>query len=139
MRSLSELELRILAELEEAQAEEIFTVINTVIRPTGNWNEVNSYRAALTNLVNQDFVLMVRASVWDKATDKWDDQIVLSKAEALTLMHEIEDFFQFEQRNWVEKYDHRSWRRPVIWVTDKGYKKAVEILDERGYQWWRRE
>jgi hypothetical protein len=134
--NLSELEFRILSELEEAGAEDVVTMMVTVMQPTGDVGEVHDMQRALENLVQVDFVRMSMDRDASKRLRR------LSKAESLDVIADLQSGLRFDG-------DQRSWKDtrhtgppygspfPYIVATEIGKEKAFEILDERGYQWWR--
>ena len=58
MSELSELEMRVLSELEEAGEEDVVTMMMTVMPPTGQASEVDDMQRALESLVRADLVRM---------------------------------------------------------------------------------
>jgi hypothetical protein len=135
MSTLSELEMRILSELEEAGEEDVVTMINTVMECTGDVSEVRELQSALENLVRADFV---RMSIDQDSSKRLR---ALTKEESLMVIAELQSHLRFKSSDghWTDErhtgppYD---WPYPYIVNTDSGREKGFEILDERGYQWW---
>jgi hypothetical protein len=136
--ALSELEQRILSELEEAWEEEVTTIANTVFPPSGTPTEIDEMAEALASLVNAD---LVRISIDYDYTRKLRP---LSKEQSLEVINTLASEFEFDRDG-----EHWAWKKfklplkayqvqiPEILPTQAGLVKAREILEERGYQWWR--
>ena len=136
MPSLSELEMRILSELEEAGEEDVVTMMITVTEPTGDVSEVHDMQQALRRLVDAD---LVRMSMDREASGQLRD---LPKDESLDVIADLQSGLRFDS-------DRKYWKDtrhtgppygfpfPYIVATEVGKEKALEILDSRGYQWWR--
>lgn len=140
MEPQTEIEQRILSELEEAWAESFVTIINTVILPTGNTSEVAEVCLALEKLTQADLIRM--------AVD-YDERKKLrasSLGDSITIIQAIPGTIHFDASRgfwtWssltlpLKQYEVQI---PEILVTPKGLEKARGILDERGYQWWRQQ
>jgi hypothetical protein len=135
---LSELEQRILSELEEAWAEQVTTIANAVFPPNGAPAEIDENTKALANLVNADLV---------KMSVDFDDAKKLrplSKEESLEVINSVPSEFELARAggNWAWKKFRLPLKPcevqiPEILATQTGLVKAREILEERGYQWWR--
>lgn len=136
MSALSELEMRILSELEEAGQEDVFTLMVTVMKPVGEVREVEQMCEALTNLVRADLVRMSADRDADLALRELpQDKSLMIIAQLPPNLH-----FQTEGGYWA---DIRRTSRPLedtfpyVLGTETGIAKALEILTDRGYQWWR--
>jgi hypothetical protein len=135
MADLLELEQRVLAELEELWEENIFAMLNTVMDPTGDVQEVALLQQALRNLVERDYITMGLEGFAPRNPEE------LEKPVALELLSSLGDWFRFDTADphWtLSKGDIKKERIPVIFSTAAGRQKAAEILTERGYKWWRR-
>jgi hypothetical protein len=121
--------MRILSELEEAGHENLPTIINTVMEPSGGDDERNQIRDALVGLVSADLVQMAlnRGSA--------DGLESLSKDQSLALLAGIDEHLRFKSGAGHWTGGQRPW--PEVMNTEAGNEKAFEILNERGYQWWR--
>ena len=136
MTELSELEMRILSELEELWNENVPAMMNTVMKTTGNMSEVAQIQEALRNLLRQDLIEMHLSSIPSGFVRQSSD-------EAADLIDGLSTHLNFveESRYWTD--DRMSgppyFQIPVpeIVRTEKGREKGFELLDERGYQWWR--
>lgn len=140
MNHLTEVEQRILAELEEAWAESFLTIINTVDKPTGNASEVDEICHALEGLTNSGLVRM--------AID-YDERKKLrptSAEESLAVIRKIPGNMNFDASKGLWLWSNLTLplkpykvQIPEILVTPEGLVKARSILEERGYQWWRQQ
>lgn len=136
MTILSELEMRIVSELEEAGEEDVLTLLLTVMEPVGEASEVEQMCVALENLVRSGFV---RLSVDRDSTRRLR---ALPQGQSLAVITELPANlrFQTERRHWTDiRHTGPPYGSPFPYVvgTQSGIAKALEILTERGYQWWR--
>jgi hypothetical protein len=134
--ALSELEMRIVSELEEAGEEDIVTMMNTVVQPAGDIRELADVQQALENLVRAD---LIRMSMDRDATGRLRD---LSASESLDVIADLNSGLRFkgDKRLWTDTRQSGppyGFPFPYIVNTASGKKKGFEILEERGYQWWR--
>lgn len=143
LSDLSELELRILAELEEAGLENIPTLAITVTDVEGVPVDWLPMKDALTKLISADLVRvsldnshanrvrtlksgmqlsdLARRGARPWAMSKEDSLAILAEADAaLTADPEY-------KTGWVD-----------ILVTDAGHGMSRRILERRGYRWWQR-
>ena len=134
---LSEIALRILSELEEAGEENIPAMLNTIIDGQGASNEVPDYQHALRELVTVD---LVRMTIERDASRRL---AAASKAVSFEEIDRISTYLRFDHEAKLWRDSRRSGPPfpslfPQIVCTEAGRRKAFEILDERGYQWWRK-
>ena len=135
MVHMAELEQRILSELEEAGAEEICTLLNTVFQPAGTEQEAIEFTSALTSLVRSDMAVMATFS----QGVKWSDA---PKSTSIEMIDGLIAQLRFDPvaNLWRDARDPGPPKRvylPMVACTAAGRKCAFEILDQRGYQWWR--
>lgn len=136
MKRFSELEMRILCELEEAGEETPAGILNTVATSTGQDKELADYLEALINLIQLGMVGMAFER------DRSRKLAAGTTAHALTSVGLLKSNLRFDssRRIWV---DNRTGGPPFeelfpyIIDTEAGRTAAQEILTERGYQWWR--
>jgi hypothetical protein len=131
MSELSEVERRILSELQEAGEENIAAMINTIIDPTGNADELRSMQEALSSLVRAGLVRMALS------TDPTKKLVPLSGDESLAMSAKIGALLRFRTSD-----RHWTWGRdlkPHIVVTSAGRARADSVLEQYGYQWWRQQ
>lgn len=134
MSDLTEMEQRVLAELEEFWEENVFAMLNTIVDPTGDAQEVVLLQQALKELVKRDYVVMGYEGFVPS------DPETLGKEASLELVSNLGDWFRFDtaDTHWtLSKGDIKKERIPVIYSTKMAREKAFEVLDARGYQWWR--
>jgi hypothetical protein len=134
MLDLTEMAQRVLSELEEIWDQNVFSMLNTVIAPNGDTAQLAEFRAALTALVERDYVLMGYEGFIPRSPEQ------LSKEESLEMIASLPEWFIFDEaeRLWsLGKGSYNTVRYPAIHSTEGGRNKAFEILDRRGYQWWR--
>ena len=139
MADLTELEMRVLSELEEAGQEEILTLINTVMTVTGDPGEIDEIESALNELFRSGFARI--------AIDRDDSDrlrrlsVEKSLAHVLNLRKKLQ--FREEDKHWTDVDDHGPpysptyEEPPYVVCTAAGKERAFQILDDRGYQWWR--
>jgi hypothetical protein len=130
MIAIGEMEDRILSELQEAGEENVAALINTIINPMGDTIELIQLRQALDNLARKG---LVRIALTRDATR---GLVPLSVDKSLEIVAKIDEFLRFRSSD-----SHWTWSgesKPHIVVTAEGRARADKILDQRGYQWWRR-
>jgi hypothetical protein len=128
--ALSELASRILSELEEAGSENFSSTVNTVLSPKGDSEEIQDSIDALEELLGRGLVVLARELSWEEPPLRLSGEESLEAMPALALCVS----FDAEARLW--KWDKAQ---PLIEIvaTEVGRDAAFQILDERGYQWWR--
>lgn len=129
MIDTDEVERRILSELQEAGEENIASMINTIIDPIGSANETGSLQTALESLVRAGLVLIALGG------DPTKKLVPLSPDESLAFTAKIATFLQFRASD-----NHWTWSqnvKPHIVVTPLGRTRADQLMQQRGYQWWR--
>ena len=129
MIDLKEMAARILAELEEAGQEHVPAMLNTVAATTGDAEEKTQYAAALAVLVRDDLARLA----YDRDPQGW--LVPLSKEESVAAVSQLADGLLFGTNDglwtWVGS------RRPDILITPAGLQQARELIEARGYSWWR--
>jgi hypothetical protein len=134
MADLSEMEQRVLAELEEAWRQNVFSMLNTIIDTTGDAQEVTLLQQALQGLVERDYAIMALEGFTPRNPEEF------GKSASLELLSRLRDWFRYdaEDPHWtLSRGDFRKERYPVIASTVAGRQKAAEILKQRGHKWWR--
>jgi len=129
--------MRIVSELEEAGEEDVVTMMNTVVQPAGDPGELAEVQQALENLVHAD---LIRMSMDRDSSGRLKD---FPKNESLDVIADLESGLSFnrERMLWTDtRHPGPPYADPFPYIvnTETGRKKGFEILDERGYQWWRR-
>jgi hypothetical protein len=124
-----EMQMRIAAELEEAGQENVAAMINTIIDPAGDVGEIATMRDALD--------LMVRGGLVTMALDPGPGRKLmrLGVDDSLALVGRIQALllFRVSDRHWT----FATNERPNIVATKAGRNTGFEVLEERGYKWWR--
>jgi hypothetical protein len=136
MAPISELEMRILSELEELHFENIPAMMNTVMEPAGEPNELTDMQEALRGLVMAELATMC------SGRDSEGRLKGLSKDESLASIVNLDSTLRFDATRKLWTNSRRTgppFREtfPFVLNTKTGKEKGFEILQERGYQWWR--
>jgi hypothetical protein len=136
MNDLSELELRILAVLEELGFENIPAMMNTILSPNGSSDEISKFQATLSSLLDSALIEIHMSSLPTGF-------VPLSREAALTEIAGLQQHLKFVE---VKKYwtDDRMTGPPYfqelvpeIVRTDAGLQRGIAVLEARGYEWWR--
>lgn len=131
----TELAARILASLEEARTDNVYSLINTIIAPRGEAHEATDFAAALNALIEEDAILLGLETFAPRSEQ------LMSRTEAIELVHDLPNRMAFKPNDayWTFAIgDFRTTRAPFVRLRENGYRRAVEHLESRGYQWWRR-
>ena len=136
MAKISELEMRILSELEELHFENIPAMMNTVMEPAGEPNELTEMQEALRGLVMAELATMCAGRDTDGRFRG------LSKDESLATIADLDSILRFDASRKLWTNSQRtgppfSETFPFVLNTKAGKEKGFGILQERGYQWWR--
>jgi hypothetical protein len=121
---LSELAARILAELEEAGAENFSSTVNTITARKGEQREIANSIDALEELVGLGLAILRHEGSQD-----------LSAESSVELLSQLASDVSFDPEDRLWKSDN-SLPLVEIVATVRGRDLAFEILDERGYEWW---
>ena len=122
---LSEMAARILAELEEAGAENFSSTVNTITDRRGEESEIESNIIALDELIRLGLAILRRYP-----SEK------LSSEASLEVLPQLASSVSFDPNERLWKWDDKLPLVEIV-ATEPGRDLAFEILDERGYQWWR--
>lgn len=130
MSELSELAQRIVSELEEAGFENVPSTMNTVLNLTGTTDDIDEFRGALGEIIQLGladigYVDVHMGKLRAVPRDEMEE-VIGSLGKMMS--------FDAAERYWI--WD-RSQRVAEIIATKAGVAKSHEILEERGYQWWR--
>lgn len=133
---LSELDQRVLSELYEAGGETVQTLAVTVLDGQGDANELASLTEALVSLVQVGHALI---AVEDTMQRKLQ---CLSTASSVAEINALQSFLYFDttDKRWKDKRRTTPPYRPepcYVVNTEQGRQLGFEILNARGYQWWR--
>lgn len=129
---------RILATLEEAGCERANPLLNTVIDPAGDVEEKYAFQRALLDLLSQNRIGIRLTSI------PHGDQ-PLSDDAAKQAIANIPDSYKFDpdRRVWTDmrfaKPPFFQLPEPEVVLTEAGKRASIELLESRGYEWWRQE
>ncbi|MEZ5851838.1 MAG: hypothetical protein R3D68_14430 [Hyphomicrobiaceae bacterium] len=137
MSTLTELEQRILAELEEAGEESVQTLAVTLLDGTGSRDELMEFTSALISLVQNGFVLL---SISRDEARRLED---LPMEASLKEISRIDSYLDFDQSlgRWMDRRHTTppyGPAYPYVVYTERGEETARGILKRRGYRWWRK-
>ena len=133
MITSDEMQLRLLAELEEAHFDNTFSLLNTVIAPSGSESELTILVQATVDLVAGGKVVIGTENFYPR------NEQVLTGEEAILFAKGLADWFRFDvdTNMWTTTSgDMRKERYPFVRLTKSGLEAAREILGNRGYRWW---
>jgi vacuolar-type H+-ATPase subunit E/Vma4 len=130
MIALSEMQLRVLSELEEAGQENLPTIANTIDYSTVDSDLRSLLDAALVALVRAD---LVRIAIVSDSLESLDTR---SADESIKHLAHLESHLIFSEDLGRWTGGSRPW--PEVVATASGREKASEILSDRGYRWWRK-
>ncbi|MEZ5851839.1 MAG: hypothetical protein R3D68_14435 [Hyphomicrobiaceae bacterium] len=134
MLNVDEITRRILAELEEAEIENVFSTLNTVVAPTGATDELTAFIQAIQTLLDAGLITLGLTGSWPRVVDDApaeDDRV---------LPPDLATCFRFdaERSLWtLRNGELRTSRLPEIRLTKTGREQSKTILDQSGYRWWR--
>jgi len=137
MINVEEMKSRILASLEEAGCDRLTPLLNTVIDPQGDQSEVVIYEKALRELLLGDQIELGLTSI------PFGNQ-PLSKDEALSELDKLVPNYRLVagEKLWDDQRcsgpPFYQTPEPEAILTDIGRQSSEALLDERGFEWWRR-
>lgn len=134
MSNLVELGDRILAVLDDLDSDNVFALMNTIIKPTGGRHEVADLQAAVQALVAKRMVKIFMDGRTTDGAGRFDD------GEVSKLFDDLQAWFQFDQQRarWtLSKGDLRTAALPSVLITEEGKRVSHDLLEDRGYNWWR--
>ena len=133
---LTELEMRVLGLLEEANEEDAITTLNTIIDPTGTSIELSDYQEALLRLVQAELIEVQLNSIPT-------GRIHLTTGKAIEEIRKLSDSYEFitGEGHWTDRREsgppYFQFPLPCLVLTPRGRAVSVNLLESRGYQWWR--
>jgi hypothetical protein len=136
MSEISELAMRILSILEELSYENVPAMMNTIMQPVGDASELVDMQGTLQELVFADLVRMCME------LDASGQLRPLPKDESINAIEDLGSGLRFDSERalWTDtrrKGPPFGLAFPFMLATKEARAKGREILEERGYQWWR--
>jgi hypothetical protein len=122
---LSEAAARILSELEEAGAENFSSTVNTITERSGEERELTDSVNGVDQLISLGLAVL-----------RYKDSQKLSKEASLEAISHLPSNVTFDPEERLWKSDNSTPLVEIV-ATERGRDLAFDILDERGYQWWR--
>jgi hypothetical protein len=133
MLAKSEMKERLLSVLEESRLDNVFSLLNSVLTPTGQLFETAILRDAIVELVRERAVSIGTENYYPREEKIFDDPAAAAAASA------IDSQFRFDASRQVwtlARGELRTARIPFLKLTDGGLLLARKILTARGYRWW---
>jgi len=131
MTYLSENAARVMAHLEEAGSENISSTLNTILDVSGAVEEVLAIQSAIAELIQFDLVRIAIPKM-QGAQLAFQDKVT-----SLEFIQHLGDQIVFSLSEGIWKWQ-TQYPRAEITALSKGIAEARLLLDERGYEWWRR-
>ncbi|HRK19866.1 MAG TPA: hypothetical protein PK970_12985 [Hyphomicrobiaceae bacterium] len=116
---------RLLSELEEAGAENVATLLNTIFAPTGSNSELETVMLAVEQLLKSGDITL---ETLPRRPRQHTAAVPLNVDGLPALIS-----YSTERKCWTFASDGV----PEIVLTEKGRSRSRAILERRGYQWWR--
>lgn len=132
----AEMAERLLATLEEAGNERANPLLNTIINPTGNPDEVLLFQQTLKDLLTENLVVIRMTSIPH-------GRQALTDEDAMAQIAILANHYNFDPTEgiWSDtRYGGPPYYQipePEVVLTKSGREKSVQLLQERGYEWWR--
>ena len=129
MAEMSELEMRVLAELGESRLEYFPALANGVLEVAGTDEERERIRDAFEGLVGAELAVV---GIEHEAPGSLEE---FSKEHSLVLLADLAQHLKFDadQGKWV---GGDPW--PQLVITEVGLTEADKVLETRGWRWWLR-
>lgn len=128
MSTLTRLERRILAVLEEAGEEQMPTLTNTVARPRGGPEEIDAMSRALLNLHANGYVELAVTRPGDESGGR----APLSGEDVITLLQGLPGCFRWSPEDQAWRWQDELSRAEVL-LTNAGVAMSGSILAEDGW------
>lgn len=124
-----ELQLRILAELEEAGEDYLVALLNAMNdEKQGRPEEVEQFREAIEQLIDKGLVLMALENEPGQQTVEVD----AARSRAMLTQRLRSLYFRADDLHWTADPGARSY----VVLTPAGRIASEKVLGERGYRWW---
>jgi hypothetical protein len=125
MSVLSDAEINILANLEEAGEDHISALLNTVTAVKGDSGEIDALRVALTDLVGRGFLELAK-----RRHESSLRLIPLSQAKSLDLLANLRSFLFWSPTDKLWRWD-TTFPLLDVMLTESGFLVARKILLEK--------
>lgn len=126
MDGLTELQFRILAELEEAGEDDLSALTNTVTVTSGAIEELGEMSSALIGLLESDLLRLSRSRDTHSLR-----RVPLSTSESLAQLTSLESFFRWSVPDKLWRWRENVSRVELL-LTTSGMTAARQLLSERG-------
>lgn len=130
MNELSEIASRILTELEEAGAENVTSTMNTILDAQGGAAELSEIEAALNELVTAGLAVI------GYAEGESTKITVASKEKSLADIGDFSRLLSYRIADHLWVWDEAVPLAQIV-ATQSGMTQARQLLEQRGYQWWK--
>ena len=134
MIDVSELQCRMLGELEELRDENIFSLLNTIFFDCSDTTSAPNVQAAVTGLVaNGDL------HIGTEAYDPRKKVVLFENADAVAFASRISEWLAYDEakNEWtLARGDIKVDPIPLLVLTEQGLAAARRLLGSRGYRWW---
>ena len=133
MDDASELADRIVSELDDRGSDNLHSLLNTVIEPTGSVDEVNRLKEALAKILKRELGHLALERMHPRSSS------TLADADAVGMLSTLQQWFRFDVSTqcWtLGNGDPLKDSYPVLVLEENGFSHARDVLEIRGYRWW---
>jgi hypothetical protein len=136
MITSSEMELRILSELEEIRFNSITSLLNTVAVSGGDGENLIAFRDACLSLLLDGYIYFTinKDRQGKFVAEELGSSIEKIKEIVGNLMFDSEGHLWIMSKKVSLELKPRSF--PHLVLTNLGLEKSIEVLEERGSRWW---
>ena len=130
-----EVSQRILAELEEFRFDNVIALLNKVSDTIGTEGEIEKFETSVIELIENGLVVMSMECFHPRSSER------LSSAAALEICKSVREWVILDEQygQWRSSRGKAHLiRLPNLTITEPGLALADSLLNERGYQWWRK-
>ncbi|MBA4132098.1 MAG: hypothetical protein C0519_11810 [Hyphomicrobium sp.] len=135
MADLSEIEMRILSEMEEGYQDFPMLIYKTTER-SGNLEEVAAVQDAVRTLIRRGLVVLEMSSLATGGRSVSQDEAERVINEIVTHLTFLPDTKVWADRRSAVGPPYFQIPVPEMELTEAGEKEAERILEERGMWWW---
>ena len=126
---LSEIEDRLLVELEWAGEENFPTLLNSIFEPIGVEEEVEKVRDALSSMLIKRLIAIA------VERNQTNGLVEVPTPKSIELIKNFDQHLIFKSDGGHWTGGARPW--PTVVLTSLGRAEGREVLARRGYRWWR--